>query len=434
MKFLSFLPLLLFNLSFTAVHGIISYDSSELKRQPVFQRCVRKISILKIIKVDPTVFFKNVQDELVEAVDITINNTGNEVAGLLKVESRSITLFYGCKNITDRKKVSVQLEKDSIYEYFIAPVGPGNPRNSEAAIIPLTDSTLLLAWTEFYAGSDEDHGPAQISGKISADGGRTWGEKYVLIRNDGGCNVMEVNFLRLRENEIALFYCQKNTESSDCRIMMRTSFDEGKSWINPKQLSPAGRYTGLTNGRSIRLGSGRILLEAWTGGYCYCILSDDNGNTWHDSKYIKPAGGECYESACIELNNGNVMMLMRTGLGGQFKSISYDAGESWSAPVITLLTGTPAPVSISRIPGTGDLLAIWTHNPGENKRNPLTSAISRDEAETWEHFRNLEDSPDDAWAYPAVTWIENRALITYFSYKGGYSLKLKSLPVKWFYN
>ena len=40
----------------------------------------------------------------------------------------------------------------------------------------------------------------------------------------------------------------------------------------------------------------------------------------------------------------------------------------------------------------------------------------------------MEENPDDAWAYPAVTRIGNRAIITYFNYKGGLSLKLKSLP------
>jgi hypothetical protein len=45
--------------------------------------------------------------------------------------------------------------------------------------------------------------------------------------------------------------------------MMRTSADDGKTWSDAKQLSPAGKYTGLTNGRCIRLRTGRILLEAW---------------------------------------------------------------------------------------------------------------------------------------------------------------------------
>ena len=196
-----------------------------------------------------------------------------------------------------RAKDSATVKPDDTYEYFVAPVGPQNPRNSEAAIIPLKDGSLLLGWTEFYAGNGADHGPARISGKISADGGRTWGDKYTLVENDGGCNVMEVNFLRLKNGDIALFYLQKNTESTDCRIMMRTSSDEGKTWVNQKQLSPDGKYTGLTNGRSIRLRSGRIVLEAWEGEYCYCVLSDDDGITWRDSQRDKTCRrrllGEC---------------------------------------------------------------------------------------------------------------------------------------------
>ena len=327
---------------------------------------------------------------------------------------------------------AAEMSVQAPFDLTVAPVGPKNPRNSEAAIIQLKDGSLLLGWTEFYAGSGADHGPARISGKVSTDGGRTWGKKVTLVENDGGCNVMEVNFLRLKNGDIALFHCQKNTEGSDCRVMMRVSKDEGKTFGPAKQLSPAEKYTGLTNGRSIRLKSGRILLEAWEGGYGYCYLSDDEGKTWREGQRVKPREG-CWEPACIELKDGRVMMLMRTHMGGQYQSLSKDGGATWSEPVKTALVGTAAPVAISRIPTTGDLLAIWNHNPGAKKRNPLTAAISKDEGKTWQQLRNLEDAADDAWAYPAVTWVKDRALITYFNYKGGLSLKLKILPAAWFY-
>jgi len=45
---------------------------------------------------------------------------------------------------------------------------------------------------------------------------------------------------------------------------------------------------------------------------------------------VKPARGGCWEPACIELKDGRVMMLMRTGIGGQYKSLSNDGGETWS--------------------------------------------------------------------------------------------------------
>lgn len=320
------------------------------------------------------------------------------------------------------------------FRLVVGPVGPNNPRNSEAAIVALRDDRLLLGWTEFYASDGADHGPARLVGRVSADGGKTWGDKYTLVENDGGCNVMEVNFLRLRSGALALFYCQKNSEDRDCRVMMRVSTNEGRSFGPAKQLSPAGKYTGLTNGRSLRLRSGRILLEAWEGGDSFCYLSDDDGQTWREGGRAKPAGGPSYEPACIELKDGRVLMLMRTELGSQFRSISRDGGESWSTPEPTALVCSPSPVALSRVPGTGDLLAIWNHDVNsEVKRTPLTAAISRDEGETWTQFRNLEERPGDRWAYPAVTWVGNRALITYFNYTGGLSLQLQSVPASWFY-
>lgn len=318
----------------------------------------------------------------------------------------------------------------------VAPVGPNNPRNSEAAIVRLADGSLLLGWTEFYAGDAADHGPARIVGKRSRDGGRSWDEKRTLVENDGGCNVMEVNFLRLGDGRLALFYCQKNSESGDCRAMMRASRDEGRTFVEPRQISPAGKYTGLTNGRSLRLRSGRVLLEAWEGGDSFCYLSDDDGRTWRESRRMRPDGGGSWEPACIELKDGRALMLMRTALGGQYQSLSTDGGESWSKPIPTTLAGTAAPVALSRTP-QGDLLAVWNHNPAtadaqNRNRNPLATAISRDEGRTWERFRNLEDAPGDAWAYPAVTWVGDQALVSYFDYRGGHSLRLAIVPAAWF--
>lgn len=315
----------------------------------------------------------------------------------------------------------------------VGPVHPENPRNSESAIIPRKDGSLLLGWTEFYGGSSADHAPARIVGRISTDDGRTWGAKCTLIENDGDCNVMEVNFLRLGDGRLALFYCRKQSEQKDCRVMMRTSSDEGLTWGAARQLSPPDRYVGLTNGRCIRLKSGRILLEAWEDGSNYCFLSDDDGLTWRESRRVKPREGG-WEPICIELKGDRVLMLMRTSMGGQYKSISSDGGETWTEPSPTALVGTAAPVSISRIPKTGDLLAIWNRNPGAKSRNPLTAAVSTDEGETWQYLRNVEDASDDAWAYPAVTWVKDHALLTYFSYTGGHSLQLRILPTSWFYD
>ena len=151
-----------------------------------------------------------------------------------------------------------QVGQEDVFSLVVAPVGPDNPRNSESDIVELEDGRLLLGWTEFYAGSGADDGAARIVGRISGDGGRTWGEKYTLVENDGGCNVMEVNFLRLTDGDMALFHLQKNVEiggeeTPDCRVMMRTSNDEGKTFGPAKQLTPEELYIETASGRSLRL-------------------------------------------------------------------------------------------------------------------------------------------------------------------------------------
>ncbi|MDA0658478.1 MAG: sialidase family protein [Planctomycetota bacterium] len=334
---------------------------------------------------------------------------------------------------------SAQAADDGVFRMTIAAATSQNSRNSESDIIALKDGRLLLGWTEFYAGNGADDGAARIVGRVSADGGRTWGEKYTLVENDGGCNVMEVNFLRLKKGDIALFHCQKNVEASettvgDCRVIMRVSKDEGKTFGSPKELTGANRYVQTASGRSLMLRSGRIVIECDNLSPAFCLLSDDDGVTWREGQTVSPPGGECHEPAAFELKDGRVLMFLRTGLGGQYQAISADGGETWSEATLSALRGTAAPIAIERIPKTGDLLAIWNHDVGSPRsRTPLTAAISRDDGTTWEHFRNIEDADDDGWAYPSCTWVGDRALVTYFNYQGGNSLFLKGIPLEWFY-
>ena len=405
--------------------------------------------------------FNQVTNRMFSAIKQTVVKSGEERSFLsspfnIIKRRKSVLLILICFLIF----TACQEEKKDVFHFTVAQANSKNPRNSEADIIELKDGRLLLGWSEFYGESSADDGNARIVGRISGDGGRTWGEKYTLVEHEGGRNVMEVNFLRLKNGDIALFHFKKYDEvadstwnnstskTGDCRLVMRISKDEGKTFTFSKEITEENRYLESANGRGIRLKSGRILIECDDYfGNAFSMYSDDEGETWHEGQLVKPLKGRCWEPGAVELKNGDVLMFLRTELGGQYQTISKDGGETWSEPTATALKGSAAPISIERIPNTGDLLAIWNHDVAsisngyrdenvKNKkrsRNPLTSAISKDEGKTWKNFRNIEDAPDDAWAYPAVTWVENRAIITYFNYNGGLSLKLKGLPEEWFY-
>ncbi len=96
-----------------------------------------------------------------------------------------------------------------------------------------------------------------------------------------------------------------------------------------------------------------------------------------------------------------------------------------------------SPQSIKRIPSTGDLLLVWNNSP--NARFPLSVAISKDEGQTWQHVKNLDEDRAHTYAYTSIEFIKDRVLFTYYAgpppgtREGTWSLKLKSAPVKWLY-
>jgi len=145
-------------------------------------------------------------------------------------------------------------------------------------------------------------------------------------------------------------------------------------------------------------------------------------------------------------------MMIRSDLGKVFKSLSSDAGLSWSQPEALPLDSPTAPSSITRIPSTGHLLFIWNNSPKGPKhtqdRFPLTAAISRDEGKTWGKIKNVDATPGFTYAYTSLTFLSPKSLLmTYYcsSNDSGkaqgeleegqhlISLKLKILPVQWFY-
>ena len=178
-------------------------------------------------------------------------------------------------------------------------------------------------------------------------------------------------------------------------------------------------------------------------------------------------------------------MMLRNTSGRIWKSFSEDRGVTWNKPEPTELASSYSPITLKRIPSTDDLLLIWnqasleemnvkvaSRPPGFKMiaRHRLTCAISRDEGKTWENFKNLESldkitrvsppplrpgeriiQPTEHKDYSLEKMVEGRytncsycsatfiqggkkAVLTYdVSPSPYFSLKLRILPVEWFY-
>ncbi|MBX3242459.1 MAG: exo-alpha-sialidase [Chitinophagaceae bacterium] len=309
--------------------------------------------------------------------------------------------------------------------------GPDNPRNSEGDFISLKDGSILLVYSRYYGESGSDHATARLTSRESKDGGKTWStDDKVVVENEGLMNVMSVSLLRLQTGHIALFYLRKNSQS-DCIPMMRISTDEAQTWSEPVPcITDRQGYFVLNNDRVIQLNNGRLLMAValhqtpeegkWhNDAVLYSYYSDDNGKTWTSSPAIaNPDNVTFQEPGVVELMNGDIMMIIRTGGGVQYKSYSKDKGQTWSPGVATDIRSPLSPATIQRISSTGDLLMVWNNNGGDDpvmkgKRTPLTIAVSKDEGNTWQYVRDIETDPDGWYCYTAMHFVNNEVLLGY---------------------
>ena len=360
-------------------------------------------------------------------------------------------------------------------EVFAATVAswtPAHPRHDHQLVFPLSNERLMLVWCEYYVRRpsrifdtpytgerSHDDAPCQIRARISTDGGRSWSEKLTLQENSEADNVKHPNLLRLPSGRILFSYTARDMRNNDLRVMLKHSDDECETWSTPVQIS-SGPEVYFTNADHIlQHSSGRIILPCHAGGFydkgdhwqAFCLYSDDEGRSWQESatRIDLPARG-AEEPAVVERPDGSLVAVLRTSLGKLYRATSSDRGESWSQAESTGLDSPAVATGMKRIPTTGDLLLIWnnavpygmtvpgssvTHQP----RNPLTSAVSRDEGATWEHVKNVENRPGYDNGYPSVTFAADEALIGYYAnVTSGVTgivseLRLKIFAIDWFY-
>jgi len=340
------------------------------------------------------------------------------------------------------------------------PATPAAPRQGEGDLIERKDGSLLIAWSDHYSGAGFDGTPSRISGRISQDGGNTWGERWTIVRDvaaeqGGGPSPRHVSLVRARNGDLIMTSAQLLPGMKREGMVVRRSTDDGQSWSEPKLITPNNDNRHLSNNACLRmLSTGRIILSCreYVGGirWPYCMYSDDDGYTWQAGQHVPdpeltPAqkrGQNVNEPSVAELADGRLLATMRSVAGGQFFSYSSDGGETWTKPYLSPLVGTCSPATIRRIPGTDDVLAVFTY--GYSGRTPLTSAISSDGGKTWRHLKLVEQSQYHGYCYTSITFIDERVYLTYMHYPNFTSLerfemdfycdqRLTVLPIEWFY-
>ena len=332
-------------------------------------------------------------------------------------------------------------------------VNAEHPRYTEGSVIALGDGSLLYSISEFSAGPG-DHATAHIVAAKSYDNGKTWHKPFELQENIGSLNVMSSTLRRLGDlsqgdSSLGHFFLVKNS-LQDLQCFLRISHDEGQTFGDRIAVSKSAGYNVMNNDRILRLSTGRLIapmastidVDQINHFVSYCTYSDDQGLSWKESENrVDYARRGAMEPEVVEFKDGRLGMIIRTQLGHLAISYSEDQGKTWSQAQSWNVRSSESPATCRRIPTTGDLLLIWNDNyePGadhEGLRIPLTAAISDDDGKTWKHKRNLEVGPGKTAAYSSLTFVNDRAILSYTLRSDETKLRshrFRSLPISWFY-
>ena len=368
---------------------------------------------------------------------------------------------------------------DDIFRSWIYQGTPEQPRATVGDILPLGDGRLYLTYSHYYTEEAWDESPSLIRGTLSADGGRSWGEPKDLVGGNGvkalcsslihGMNGdLLMSFSTEGPASIARFAervgqnVRVDPEMDRAHHWICRSRDQGASWgefvcITANDPYGPGWDAYSTGGRTLRLRSGRIL-QPCVGSkdrLVFCYYSDDDGYSWQRGQFSpKPDFSSADEDArafgllepcVVELRNGSLMMFTRTLTGAQYVCRSSDMGPTWSQPVPEpALPSASQPAMVRSVPSTGDLIIVW-NRCSIMERSPLNSAVSRNDGETWENVKRVEQHRGYACVYPSMRIDGDTVMLLHmhhpqyanlrrFEAMAGYvDVRFGSIPLEWFY-
>lgn len=216
----------------------------------------------------------------------------------------------------------------------------------------------ILALTDYrLCSNDIGYGRVDIHGRISRNGGRSWGKEFVLIEGSGvsgatDCGFGDAAMVADRESGDMLvimvcgetvYWHETTTRQNPNRIAVLRSSDNGRTWSAWEEITESV-YTLFDDSvhgcvQSCFVGSGKILqskqIKVGSHYRIYAALcarpngnrviySDDFGHTWHalggpDALPV-PQGDE---PKCEELPDGRVVISSRAWGGRYFNIFEY---------------------------------------------------------------------------------------------------------------
>jgi len=255
----------------------------------------------------------------------------------------------------------------------------------------------------------------------STDRGHTWGQLEEVLRyDDQACLFSEVF---IHDGCITIFVQTHGGYFEDWCVWTITSEDNCHAWSAPKAFAPMRRRAFLWNRYITSWGEWILPFQTYDTAddpslspckdgsiqraYNGVLISADAGQTWISSNRIGPTRLWA-ENNVVELSDGTLVMLIRTGTGWLHRSVSKDRGRTWIDPSPTDIPNPGTRFRLFRL-SDGQIVLLHNPNPATShpnskrqalcNRNPLALWISEDDMRTWGYRRVLTDFPG-MLAYP----------------------------------
>jgi len=260
--------------------------------------------------------------------------------------------------------------------------------------------------------------------KISSDDGKTWSKpsfvceglsdkepasKYLLLTEKGTIVLIYVNFLTYKFS-----WDEKTKEPmSDCKLELWSirSQDHGKTWIDNQRILDGytANFFGFFQTKEGRIVATVERLEKNPGRWVvFSVYSDDEGKTWEKSNIIDIGGHGHHDGAteptAVQLNNGKLLMLIRTNLDYFWQAYSDDR-KYWRTIKKSQIDASSSPGHLIKLQ-SGRLVLVWNRLNPEGRIFPKRQSGQASEVPSSWHREELSisfsEDDGESWTKPIV--------------------------------
>lgn len=324
--------------------------------------------------------------------------------------------------------------------------------NCVCSVLPLPCGRIMAV----FNGHAADGSGKRALGIYSTDDGQTWSQPEVLFSNQTPAlrngldeqHYADPVLVVVNATRVLLFAVsprkQKGPGGFSQTVSWQRISDDGGATFGPMEEIPRHRkYFVGTVHPGLRLHNKTLVLGySWDipseegaipdgeGEMEPCsgvLISSDEGLTWtpgddvrvvapKSSSHLSRAISGIAEPAIVELFDGTLFLLGRTGTNRLWQSFSSDGGCTWQPPTPSPLESHNCPAALLRLRGDGAIIAVFNHDP--LLRTNLSVCISTDGCRSWSEPRPLccpEFANLPSTSYPALCELSDGTILCLFA-------------------